>query len=98
MSEKIKITRIETNAVSIPYRYPWRNKHTEERGEPMTHLDTTIIRVHTDAGITGLGEARGSDVLPGRCACPRRGARARRQPEKVPWRSLPSFVQFVQNI
>jgi L-alanine-DL-glutamate epimerase-like enolase superfamily enzyme len=62
MSEKIKFTRFETHVVSIPYRYPWRNKHTEERGEPMTHLDTTIIRMHTDVGIIGLGEARGSDV------------------------------------
>ncbi len=62
MGEKIKITRIEAQAVSIPYRYPWRNKHTEERGQPMTHLDTTVIQVHTDSGIIGLGEARGSDV------------------------------------
>lgn len=29
MSENVKITQIETHAVSIPYRYPWRNKHTE---------------------------------------------------------------------
>ena len=59
MSKGIKITRIETMPVSIPYRYPWRNRHTEEQGRPMTHLETTVIRVHTDAGITGLGEARG---------------------------------------
>ena len=62
VAEKLKITHIETASVSIPYKYPWRNRHTEERGYPTTHLETTVIQVHTDAGIVGLGEARGGEA------------------------------------
>jgi len=62
MSEKIRITRIETASVSIPYKFPWRNRHTEERGSPITHLETTVLKVRTDAGIVGLGEARGKEA------------------------------------
>lgn len=58
----MKITSIEVWPISIPYRVPWRNRHTEERGEPMTHLETSILQVHTDEGIIGLGEAKGPDV------------------------------------
>ena len=57
-----KITRIETIPVAIPYVIPWRNKHTEVRGEELTHLHTNILKVHTDAGIVGLGEVRGDEV------------------------------------
>jgi len=49
MAEKVRITRIETASVSIPYKFPWRNRHTEERGSPITHLETTVLKVHTDA-------------------------------------------------
>ncbi len=59
----MKITGISTHPIAIPYRTPWRNRHTEEAGKPMTHLETTILEVHTDAGISGLGEAKGSDVV-----------------------------------
>jgi L-alanine-DL-glutamate epimerase-like enolase superfamily enzyme len=62
MGSRIQITRIETIPVSIPYVIPWRNKHTEDRGEAITHLRTNVLKVHTDAGIVGLGEARGDDV------------------------------------
>ena len=48
--------------MAIPYQTPWRNRHTEERGEPMTHLRTVIIEVHTDSGITGLGEFRDEPI------------------------------------
>jgi len=58
----VKITSIEATSISIPYRVPWRNRHTEEAGRPMTHLETTLLRVKTDEGIEGLGEARGVDV------------------------------------
>jgi muconate cycloisomerase len=62
MPEKLKITRIETIPVSIPYRIPWRNKHTELAGKAITHLEATVLKVHTDGGIVGLGEARGANV------------------------------------
>ena len=58
----MKITSIEVWPISMPYRVPWRNRHTEERGEPMTHLETSILQVCTDEGIIGLGEAKGPDV------------------------------------
>ena len=56
------IENISVRPVAIPYRTPWRNRHTEERGEPMTHLRTVVIEVHTDDGITGLGEFRGDGL------------------------------------
>lgn len=59
----MKITAIEATSISIPYRVPWRNRHTEEAGRPMTHLETTILRVATDEGVEGLGEARGASVV-----------------------------------
>ena len=62
MAIKMSITRIETTSVSIPYQFPWRNRRTEERGYPTTHLDITVLQVHTDAGIVGLGEMPGKDA------------------------------------
>ena len=62
MAGDIRITRIETFPIAIPYNYPWRNKHTELSGKPMTHLQTTVLKVHTDSGIVGIGEARGHDA------------------------------------
>ncbi|MEE8362828.1 MAG: mandelate racemase/muconate lactonizing enzyme family protein [Dehalococcoidia bacterium] len=58
----MKITEIELFPIAIPYRTPWRNRHTEERGAAMTHLETTILKVRTDEGIDGLGEAKGPGV------------------------------------
>ncbi|MBI4305975.1 MAG: hypothetical protein HY678_06605 [Chloroflexi bacterium] len=59
----MKITAIGAIPISIPYRVPWRNRHTEEAGRPMTHLETTVLRMRTDEGFEGLGEARGADVV-----------------------------------
>jgi L-alanine-DL-glutamate epimerase-like enolase superfamily enzyme len=58
----MKITGISFRPISIPYRIPWRNRHTEEHGAPMTHLQTSILELSTDEGITGLGEVRGVGV------------------------------------
>ena len=58
----MKITGVSTCQIAIPYKVPWRNRHTEDSGRPMTHLETTVLEVHTDEGITGLGEAKGQDV------------------------------------
>ena len=58
----MKITDITFRPIAIPYHTPWRNRHTEERGVPMTHLKTSIVEVGTDEGITGLGEVRGASV------------------------------------
>ncbi|HAL46912.1 MAG: hypothetical protein FI707_10230 [SAR202 cluster bacterium] len=58
----MKITAVETIAIAIPYVSPWRNRHTEEAGKPMANLETTILKVHTDDGLIGIGEAEGDDV------------------------------------
>ncbi|MCI0437959.1 MAG: mandelate racemase/muconate lactonizing enzyme family protein [Chloroflexi bacterium] len=58
----MRITGIETFPIAIPYHSPWRNRHTEEAGRPMSHLETTVLKVHTDEGIVGLGEAKGKDM------------------------------------
>ena len=58
----MRITGVSAYPIAIPYRVPWRNRHTEDSGRPMTHLETTILEVHTDEGISGLGEAKGPDV------------------------------------
>lgn len=60
----MKITSISDRPIAIPYRTPWRNRHTEEAGAPMTHLRTAIIEVQTDKGITGLGQAQGGGLEP----------------------------------
>ena len=59
----IKITKIEAIPVAIPYVIPWRNKHTEAKGDAISDLLTNVLKVHTDQGIVGLGEARGDDVV-----------------------------------
>ncbi len=58
----MKIERISARPVAIPYVTPWRNRHTEEAGAPMTHLRTVVLEVHTDTGITGIGEFRGDSL------------------------------------
>ena len=58
----MRITGVSAYPIAIPYRIPWRNRHTEDSGRPMTHLETTILEVHTDDGVSGLGEAKGPDV------------------------------------
>ena len=58
----MRITGVSAYPIAIPYRVPWRNRHTEDSGRPMTHLETTILEVHTDEGVSGLGEAKGLDV------------------------------------
>ena len=58
----MRITAIETFPIAIPYVTPWRNRHTEEAGKPMANLETTVLKVHTDEGLIGIGEAKGDDV------------------------------------
>ena len=63
----LTISDISIRPVSIPYKVPWRNRHTEEAGTPMTHLRTSIIEIKTSDEITGLGEFR-TDGLEGDAA------------------------------
>ena len=59
----MKIMQVEAVPVSIPYPILWRNKHTEVRGDAITHLNTNVLKVHTNEGVAGLGKARGDGVV-----------------------------------
>ena len=63
----LTISEISIRPISIPYKVPWRNRHTEEAGKPMSHLRTSIIEIKTSDEITGLGEFR-TDGLEGDAA------------------------------
>ena len=48
----MKITGVECHMVTIPYKNPYRMAPGETR-----HKKQIIILVHTDEGITGIGES-----------------------------------------
>jgi D-galactarolactone cycloisomerase len=58
----MKITAIESSVVSLPYDMggPWPSF----AGKPWTHLEILLVKVETDAGITGWGEAFGHAAIP----------------------------------
>ena len=58
----MKITAVETIAVRLPFRHD--GPPTGFGGKVWTTLDTLLVRVETDAGITGWGEAFGFNCIP----------------------------------
>lgn len=58
----MKITAVESSVVSLPYDMggPWPSF----AGKPWTHLDILLVKVETDEGITGWGEAFGHAAIP----------------------------------
>ncbi|HEY3064928.1 MAG TPA: mandelate racemase/muconate lactonizing enzyme family protein [Methylomirabilota bacterium] len=58
----MKITRVETIVVKVPYRHG--GPPTGFGGRVWTTLDTLLVRVETDDGLTGWGEAFGYNVIP----------------------------------
>jgi L-alanine-DL-glutamate epimerase-like enolase superfamily enzyme len=58
----MKIARIETALVRIPYRHG--GPPTGFGGRVWTTLDTLLVRVDTDDGLTGWGEAFGYNINP----------------------------------
>ncbi|MGE0723077.1 MAG: mandelate racemase/muconate lactonizing enzyme family protein [Alphaproteobacteria bacterium] len=58
----MKIAAIETIVVRLPYAHD--GPPTGFGGTVWTTLDTLLVRVDTDAGITGWGEAFGYNVIP----------------------------------
>lgn len=50
----MRVTQVETFMVSVPYKHPEPWSFGLRRGS-----SPIIIKIHTDAGITGLGEASG---------------------------------------
>ena len=59
----MKITSIETSVVSIPF--DMGGPPQLFAGKPWTHIDTLLVKVETDVGITGWGEAFGHVVNQG---------------------------------
>jgi D-galactarolactone cycloisomerase len=59
----MKITAVETMLVRIPYRQS--GPPTGFGGKIWTTLDTLLVRVDTDAGVTGWGEAFGYNINEG---------------------------------
>jgi len=53
----MKITRVEPVLIAVPYEHGG-SKPMRPSG-PWTHMETLFVRVETDAGITGWGEAFG---------------------------------------
>lgn len=56
----MKITSIETSIVALPF--DMGGPPQLFAGKPWTHLEILLVKVHTDAGITGWGEAFGHVV------------------------------------
>lgn len=50
----MKITRLECFHISIPFRVPYK---LSKRYGTLVNAQAVIVKVHTDAGIVGLGEA-----------------------------------------
>ena len=58
----MKITRVEATWLQVPI--PVEQQHVSDFGRAAT-FDTALVRVETDAGITGVGEAKVSAGSPG---------------------------------
>ncbi|HXP30533.1 MAG TPA: mandelate racemase/muconate lactonizing enzyme family protein [Stellaceae bacterium] len=58
----MKITRLEPILIAIPYRHG--GPIPEGGGAPWRTMDTQLLRVETDAGLTGWGEAFGFGACP----------------------------------
>ena len=58
----MKITRVEATWLQVPI--PEDRQHVSDFGRAAT-FDTALVRIETDAGITGVGEAKASAGSPG---------------------------------
>ncbi|HXH85083.1 MAG TPA: mandelate racemase/muconate lactonizing enzyme family protein [Candidatus Tectomicrobia bacterium] len=58
----MRITRVETIVITMPMVIDGATPSLG--GRPRTHIDTLLVRVDTDAGITGWGEAFGHRIFP----------------------------------
>src|SRR5262245_63259807 len=59
----MKITKVETIVVSMPMIIEGSVIPTQG-GRPRTSMDTLLVRVETDAGVTGWGEGFGHRIFP----------------------------------
>jgi D-galactarolactone cycloisomerase len=58
----MKITRVETRVVTLPMVIEGATPRLRDR--PVTSIDVLLVRVDTDAGVTGWGEAFGHRIFP----------------------------------
>ena len=58
----MKITRVETRVVTLPMVIAGATPRLRDR--PVTSIDILLVRVDTDAGLTGWGEAFGHRIFP----------------------------------
>jgi D-galactarolactone cycloisomerase len=58
----MKITTIETSVVSLPFGMG--GPHQLFAGQPWTHLEILLVRIETEDGLVGWGEAFGHAALP----------------------------------
>src|ERR671922_1338970 len=58
----MKITRVETRVVTLPMVIAGATPGLRDR--PVTSIDILLVRVDTDAGLTGWGEAFGHRIFP----------------------------------
>jgi L-alanine-DL-glutamate epimerase-like enolase superfamily enzyme len=61
----MRITRVSATWLHVPI--PAERQHVSDYGRA-TSFDSTLVRVETDSGITGFGEARGALPSTGNCA------------------------------
>ena len=59
----MKITRIETIVVNMPMIIEG-SVVPKQGGRPRTSMDTLLVRVDTDGGVSGWGEAFGHRIYP----------------------------------
>ena len=59
----MKITGVQTIVINLPMLFDQRATPMQG-GRPRTSIDMLLVRVDTDAGITGWGEAFGHRIFP----------------------------------
>src|SRR5438552_18034613 len=60
----MKITKIETLVLNLPMLIDEKRAKPMQGGRPRTSIDMLLVRVDTDAGVTGWGEAFGHRIFP----------------------------------
>ena len=58
----MKISAVETSVVAVPFEMG--GPHPRFAGRPWTHLEILLVRVETEDGLVGWGEAFGHAAIP----------------------------------
>src|SRR5438105_14930213 len=60
----MKITKVDTLVLNLPMLIDPARTTPMQGGRPRTSIDMLLVRVDTDAGVTGWGEAFGHRIFP----------------------------------